>query len=134
MFSVENNSGGTRECKDSGTGCQPFERYRVFIDTVAEPELHHVAGAVTRCGSGKGIKHGKEFKNDTKCNSLEPIQLIFSAIKIVQNHFALLYSRVGAAEPVKRQHFAGADVFWPGSGCANSQQNVTKALIFHTKI
>jgi hypothetical protein len=68
------------------------------------------AGAVTRCGSGSGfdgsgsdgsgsdgsgsdgsgsdngIKHGWELKIDTKCNSLLPIQFIFSSIKIVQNH------------------------------------------------
>jgi hypothetical protein len=41
-----------------------------------EPEPHLLvgAGAVTRCcsgfGSGNGIKHGSELKNDTKCNSL----------------------------------------------------------------
>jgi hypothetical protein len=59
--------------------------YRIFYNAVLrsrsrkEPHLLVGAGAVTRCGSGSGsdgsgsntgIKHGKELKNDTKCNSL----------------------------------------------------------------
>jgi hypothetical protein len=57
---------------------------KALYSSVAEPEPHGAtsfygagAGAVTRCGSGSdgsgsdsGIKHGKESKNDTKCNSL----------------------------------------------------------------
>jgi hypothetical protein len=63
--------------------------------SVPEPHLlvRAGAGAVMQCGSGSdgsgsdnGNKHGWELKIDTKCNSLWPIQFIFSAIKIVQNH------------------------------------------------
>jgi hypothetical protein len=35
-----------------------------------EPEPYLLVGAVTRCGSDNGIKHGWESKIDTKCNSL----------------------------------------------------------------
>jgi hypothetical protein len=45
-----------------------------ILISAAEPEAHLLvgAGAVTRCGSGSdnGIKHGWEWKIDTKCNSL----------------------------------------------------------------
>jgi hypothetical protein len=45
--------------------------YNVWVlRSVAEPELHHLVGAVTRCGSDDGNQHGLELKNDTKCNSL----------------------------------------------------------------
>jgi hypothetical protein len=34
------------------------------------------------------------------------------------------------AEPVERQHFAGAEIFWPGSGYVNSYKMLQKNLKF----
>jgi hypothetical protein len=59
--------------------------FTIPLSSIAEPEPHHLvgAGAVTLCGgsgSDNGIQHGQEWKNSTKCNSLQPIQFIISAI------------------------------------------------------